>query len=74
MAGSYAMANDNLRYLENQGDSLEAIEEMLWLIHRTIGHNSALQLMRDEFYPMARGELPPDIHFARIRERMEREL
>ena len=74
MAGSYDMAHKNVYLLENMGDAGEAIEEMLWLIGRHIGHDKALQSLNEEYYPMVRGEMETDVHYRVVRNNSDRGL
>lgn len=67
MAGSYWGAHMGL-VPENGGDAIETLEEMLWLIYRCIGHEEAERLLKEEYYPMARGEKEPDEHFVVVEE------
>jgi hypothetical protein len=45
------------------GDAAEAVEQLLWLVHRAIGDREARRLLNEEFYPMVRGERPGDDAF-----------
>ena len=47
MAGSYEAALWHPSLLENMGDAGEAIEQMLWLILRGVGHEEAVRLIKE---------------------------
>ena len=71
MAGSYLNASNSFGHaVENAGDASETIEEMMWLIRSQIGHNKALNLLIDYFYPMSRGEMEPDEAFVETQKLM----
>lgn len=63
MAGSYNAAYKGFSLIENLGDAQEAIHEMLWLIESQIGHEIAMKLLEDYYYPMCRGEMQKDDAF-----------
>ena len=71
MAGSYRMARTGWCLIENMGDAYEATEEMLWLIERAIGRRKAEQLLKEEWYPMLRGERPKDAAMLAVTRAME---
>ena len=70
MAGSYEAALWHPSLLENMGDAGEAIEQMLWLILRGVGHEEAVRLINEEWGPMVRGERPMDEHLFRLATRL----
>lgn len=75
MAGSYshvAGRGGGWSLIEHMGDAYEMTEELLWLIRRTMAREEAIMLLKAEYYPMARGEKPPDAAFKWVGERMER--
>lgn len=71
MAGSYSHVAHGWSLIEHMGDAHEMTEELLWLIRRTMTHAEATRLLRNEYYPMARGEKAPDAAFKWVGERME---
>ena len=67
MAGSYRHAVSSFgAAIETTGDAVETLEELMWLILSQIGHDKTLQLLREQFYPMSRGEMAPDEAFERV--------
>lgn len=73
MAGSYEHLFGGWRMIENMGDAAECVHELWWLVERAIGREKALELLRDEYYPMVRDERPRDKHFEMVDEHMSRE-
>lgn len=66
MAGSYRSSR-TYGYEENLGDATEALEQCIWLIEAIIGHDTAMRLLESSFYPMARGDKEPDVHYRRVK-------
>ena len=58
--------------IENMGDAHEAVEELLWLVRRTMNHDQAMALLENEYYPMCRREKPIDDALVVVRGMMER--
>ena len=46
--------------IENMGDAFECVEELFWLVEKCIGREAAERHLREEFYPMRRGEIAKD--------------
>ena len=62
MAGSYSHVHNGW-LIDHMGDAKEAVEEMMWLIYRAIGHEEATRLLKEEYYPMCRNEIEKDNAF-----------
>lgn len=63
MAGSFSHVggkDGSWSLVKNMGDAYETVEQLLWLVYRTIGQSEAESLIDGEFYPMKRGERPKD--------------
>lgn len=73
MAGSYEHVLSGWYLVENMGDAAEAVEQLFWLVERGIGKAEARRLLKEEFYPMCRGEIPETRLFRRVRRLMEEE-
>ena len=72
MAGSYMHAYNSFgNAVETGGDAVETLEEVMWLILGEIGHEKAVKLLHEKFYPMARGEMEPDAAHVRVSELMD---
>lgn len=59
MAGSFGHVgppDGRWSLVENMGDAEETVEELLWLVLRTVGADQAKTLLDKEFYPMKRKE------------------
>lgn len=63
MAGSYLHLYGGWSMIENMGDAAECTHELWWLVERAIGRVEAERLLREEYYPMLRGEKEPDAAF-----------
>jgi hypothetical protein len=89
MAGSYGHVNfvaGSWSLIENMGDAHECVEELLWLVGELYGCirgrstdwadlDGGLQLLLDRrYYPMCRGEKPPDAVLQRVQQIMSSEL
>lgn len=75
MAGSFSHIGSQdgaWSLIENMGDAAEAVEQLLWLVLRTVGPRQAETLLDTEFYPMKRHERTPDQAFYEVQSRMER--
>ena len=73
MAGSYnslMCRGGGWKMIENLGDAHECIEELLWLVQRSIGTNEAIKLLDKKYYPMSRGEIKKDKAFKTVEYRM----
>lgn len=70
MAGSYNHLKNGWSMIENLGDAHECVEELFWLVERAVGRAEAQRLLREEFYPMQRGERPKDEHLTYVKEQM----
>lgn len=71
MAGSYEQVTHGWSQIENMGDAYECCQELLWLVHRSMSDEEARRLLDAEFYPMQRGEKPPDAALMLTDEEME---
>lgn len=67
MAGSYNHVVNGWSLIENMGDAYGAVEQLMWLVERSIGRAQAKQLIKDEFYPMVRGERAIDPYYMFVR-------
>ena len=75
MAGSFdhvGGTDGRWSLVENMGDAYETVEQLLWLVFRTIGVSASETLLTDEFYRMKRGEMQKDQAFFEVESRMER--
>jgi hypothetical protein len=72
MAGSYSHLKTGWSLIENMGDASECVEELFWLVERVVGRAEAARLLKAEFHPMQRGEMPPDRALKYVRSKMER--
>ena len=78
MAGSYRhlLPGDDdgpgWSMIENMGDACECVEELFWLVEKYIGRDAAMQHLDSVFYPMRRGEIPPDDAMEFVERQMER--
>lgn len=70
MAGSLDHVLHGWDLIENMGDAEEAVEEMLWLILRTMPAHEAKRLLREEYYPMSAGRIAQDPAFVRVQKLM----
>lgn len=72
MAGSFSHVYHGWSRIENMGDASECVEELLWLVLHVIGAERAQALIDQHFYPMARGERPPDTAWLETQQRLTR--
>ena len=75
MAGSFAhVGSDDGRWslVEDMGDAHETVEQLLWLVLRTVGRDQATTLLAEEFYPMKRHERAKDQALLEVESRMDR--
>lgn len=74
MAGSYRhlLGEGGFSMIENMRDAHGCIEELWWLVERAIGEDEAKRLLREEYYPMCRKEIPPDNVFVKVSDGMNR--
>ena len=71
MAGSYRHLLSGWDLIENMGDAYEAVEELMWLVQSQIGTDEAERLMKEQYYPMRRGEIPRDEHLKFVERKMK---
>jgi hypothetical protein len=72
MAGSYFHVAHGWSLIENMGDAQEAVEQLMYLLHKAMSREQIEELLNNEYYPICRGEKEPDVAFQLVQEMMHR--